>query len=85
MIQDGKLTTLNNPYNPFTQWDAWYAFDTHAGFNTVQYVSRLVGEDGVFEGLSLEYAQAEIVQHNLSGQHVIVTADTFDAIMNTQP
>ena len=21
------LTTVDNPYNPFTQWDAWFRFD----------------------------------------------------------
>lgn len=28
------LTTIDNEYNPFTQWDQWYEFDTRMGYNT---------------------------------------------------
>jgi hypothetical protein len=28
------LTTVDNPYNPFLQWDDWYAFDMMKGYDT---------------------------------------------------
>ena len=28
------LTTADNPYDPFTDWDQWYFFDLMAGYNT---------------------------------------------------
>ncbi len=27
------LTTVDNPYDPFTQWDEWFAFDVLKGHN----------------------------------------------------
>ena len=35
------LTTVDNPYDPFTQWDEWYAFDTMHGYGTCSYLARV--------------------------------------------
>lgn len=35
------LTTLDNPYDYFTQFDEWYAFDTAKGYNTCSYLARV--------------------------------------------
>lgn len=35
------LTTIDNPYNPFTQWTEWYAFDEQKGYCTCEYLSRV--------------------------------------------
>ena len=31
---DWMLTTSDNPYNPFTQFDEWQMFDSLQGYNT---------------------------------------------------
>lgn len=36
------LTTKDNPYDPFTQWDDWYAFDEEQGYCTSGYLARIV-------------------------------------------
>ena len=28
------LTTVDNPYNPFDQFDSWYQFDMDKGYGT---------------------------------------------------
>ncbi len=35
------LTTSDNPYNPFTQWDEWNVFDMEKGYNTCSYLARI--------------------------------------------
>lgn len=35
-------TTIDNPWNPFTQFDAWYAYDTGAGYNTLIRWARMM-------------------------------------------
>jgi len=29
-----RLTSIDNPYDPFTHWEQWYLFDMNAGYNT---------------------------------------------------
>lgn len=36
------LSTTDNPYDPFTQWDQWEAFDRLKGYNTPQRLALLV-------------------------------------------
>ena len=35
------VTTTDNPFNPFTQFDEWYTFDTEKGYNTCSYLARV--------------------------------------------
>lgn len=36
------LTTHDNPFNPHTQYDEWLAFDNSLGYNTINYLARVV-------------------------------------------
>lgn len=38
------LTTIDNPFSPFTQYDDWYRYDEDAGYNTCGYLARIVGD-----------------------------------------
>lgn len=35
------LSTVDNPYDPRTSWDEWFAFDTAHGYGTCGLVARL--------------------------------------------
>ena len=35
------LSTVDNPYNPFSHWDEWLAFDTEKGYSTCGLLARL--------------------------------------------
>lgn len=40
-MTDVKLTTIDNPYNPFTHYDDWKAFDEEKGHCTVSLIARI--------------------------------------------
>lgn len=34
------LSTVDNPYDPFTQWDDWFHFDQEHGYNSCSVLAR---------------------------------------------
>ena len=35
------LSTVDNPYNPFTEWDKWLMHDNDAGHGSCAYLARV--------------------------------------------
>lgn len=35
------LTTVDNPFNPFTNFDEWFQFDTTKGYNSCGLLARI--------------------------------------------
>lgn len=70
-MNDVALTTIDNPYDPFTQFDEWYSFDTGKGYNTCGYLARIArtSEDLSDFDNDLETRRAidEIVSMNILG------------------
>lgn len=49
------LSTVDNPYDPRTSWDEWFAFDIARGYNTCGLVARLcTSSDSLSEELEIE-------------------------------
>lgn len=77
------VTTMDNPWNYFTNFDEWYAFDTSHGYdvigepyNTLNYVARIAEEKGLNSTMVPEEYEAvvneavdEIVKMNLTGNY----------------
>ena len=36
-----RLTTIDNPFDPFEQFDDWFMFDVEKGYNTCSYIDRI--------------------------------------------
>ena len=65
------LTTIDNPFNPFTQWDEWKSFDEDKGYFTCSYLARIAKtsdelSDADYE-LAVEEAINEICELNTLG------------------
>lgn len=65
------LTTTDNPFDPFTQFDEWYAFDVDRGYNTCAYLARIARSSNELsedeEDSVVEQAVDEILEFNLLG------------------
>lgn len=44
------LTTIDNPCNPFDDFDGWLDFDRRHGYFTQEYLARICDETGVSSG-----------------------------------
>lgn len=71
------LTTVDNPFDPFTQWEEWYAFDEAKGYHTCGYLARIAKSSDELsqldEALAIQSAIDEIVKFNLLGIYKKVT------------
>lgn len=81
VVEERMLTTLDNPFNPFTQWDQWFAFDSGKGYNTSAYLARIVKSSHELtefhETLAINEAIDEILALNILGIYVAVTKEGF--------
>jgi hypothetical protein len=71
IMVEHMLTTSDNPYNPFTEFDSWYAFDESHGYHTTAYLARIVVSSPDLsehdQSEAIEDAIDEIVELNVLG------------------
>lgn len=62
------LTTIDNPFDPFTQFDSWYQFDESKGYHSCSYLARIAKISNALSdedmALAIESAIDEIVALN---------------------
>jgi hypothetical protein len=67
------LTTIDNPFDPFTQFVEWDTYDRYLGYNTTSFLARIVRTSDELsdadQALAIEEAIDEIVRENVSGMH----------------
>ena len=72
-VDEYMLTTVDNPYNPATQFEEWREFDEAAGYHTCGLLDRIVlSSDDLSDTdqlLAVQQAISEIVDINASGMH----------------
>lgn len=74
------LSTVDNPYNPITQWDQWYQWDMDAKYNTCAYLARIARTSYQLSDAEndAEYKRAmqEIVDLDPFNRYILVTEST---------
>ena len=70
------LTTVDNPHDPFTDYDNWYQWDERAGYHTTSFLARILQTSNEISDadwdLAMDQAIEEIVKENVSGVHTKV-------------
>ena len=70
------LTTVDNPYDPFTQYDAWYRFDEDMGYHTCSYLARIARTSDQLSDAEneqeIERAIDDIIKYNPLGIYRMV-------------
>ena len=71
------LTTFDNPYDPFTQFDSWFLFDVERGYNSCSYLARIARTSDQFSEeeneVEEERAIDEIIKHDFRNIYKKVT------------
>ena len=70
------LTTTDNPYDPFTQFEMWNRWDEEMGYYTTNYLARVSTASGEMseeeQREAHEDALQEVVDYNVLGIYKIV-------------
>lgn len=78
-MPQSMLTTIDNPYDPFTQFDEWYAYDEAQDYHTCAYLARITKSSDELseadEESAIESAIDEIINLNVLGIYKKVTKD----------
>lgn len=65
------LTTIDNPYDPFNQFDAWFQFDEGKGYHSCAYLARIARTSDQLSSVEneqeVERAIDDIIKHNPLG------------------
>jgi hypothetical protein len=75
------LTTIDNPFNPHTEWLQWYAEDIRLGHDTCGLVGRLSGSSNHIDDESDYATMTQIIEYNFSGKHVMVSESTWSDVI----
>ena len=81
------LTTVDNPFDPFEQFNSWFLFDVEKGYNTCAYLARLTH---VYDQMSdeendieIDRAMDEIIKYDILGVYKKVSQTSEPASQNT--
>ena len=79
MDTETMLTTFDNPYDPFDNFDEWFMFDVNKGYYTCSLLARIAKSSEDFsvteDKLETERAIDEIINHDFLNIYKKVTRD----------
>ena len=81
MARDCRLTTIDNPYDPFEQFSSWFLFDVEKKYNTCSYLARI-------EQIADDMSQDEIAEEHERAIDKIIELDfmnIYKKVYRNQP
>jgi hypothetical protein len=76
------LTTVDNPFNPFTEFKEWHSYDTLLGYHSAALLARIAATSDELSNAdqhaAIQAAIDEIVRENVSGMHRKVSESDFE-------
>lgn len=80
------LTTFDNPFNPFTDYEKWWNYDFQKGYKTPELLARVaVTSDELSEAdeaLAIEQAIQDILDWDPLGVYLRVRPDNVEKLLN---
>jgi len=78
------LTTVDNPFDPFTEFSQWLAYDTQLGYNTPGLLAAVATTSDELSdldlALALDEAMDQVVSENIFGVHRKVKAGDVEKL-----
>lgn len=88
MAKDCRLTTIDNPFDPFEQFTSWYLFDVDKDYNTCSYLARIaqISDDMSQDEIDEETERAidEIIKYDLLNVYKKVYRKEEESTESTQ-
>ena len=76
MSKEIRITTVDNPYDPFTQWEQWIVFDKLKGYHTPERLAKVAP-------LSEQLSDQEIYESVEAGIEAMMRYGAIDKTGNT--
>lgn len=81
-MREVMLTTIDNPFDPFDQFDSWYNYDMDKGYSTCSYLSRVAfTSDSLSDAennQAIEHAIDDIIMHDPYNAYKKVVRESED-------
>ena len=81
-MTQSRLTTFDNPYDPFDDFSNWFLFDVEKGYNTCGYLARIARTSNQFTDeeneKEIETAIDEIIKYDFMNIYKKVKKDIPD-------
>lgn len=78
-VTEAMATTMDNPFDPFTEFKPWFSFDISHGYHTLSLLGRVVATSNELSQLDQllanERAVDEIIKENVTGNYKKVTRE----------
>lgn len=84
---DFMLTTFDNPFNPFDDFDSWFMFDVENGYNSCSLLARITNNSNdlteLEEKKDIEKAIDEIIKYDFTNNYTKISKNGFINATNT--